>query len=216
MTEIRIAVIGAPGSGKSAFAQKLATEIRAARGETKKKTPVRVVDGYMDKLQKKTGYAFDIFATVPQNLQVLFHRWTLEQEAEKAGCDVLITAGSLYETILYGAMRINSDAVLYPKDKNIQVHGRVGMEAFGMIHSMIAVQDLLFYLPYTEKQVAEKGRSYDVAINDKLPEVVDGYFRVLNVLEGTTKRKLADALRAVGAVERWKAENPSPSDEPPV
>lgn len=210
MTQIRIGILGAPGSGKSAFAKLLAAELR------EREKSVRVVDGYVQKLQKKTGYAFDIHATLPQNMQVLFHRWTLEQEAEKAGCDVLVTAGSLYETILYGAMRINSDAVMYPKDKNLQVHGRVGMESFGMIHSLIATHDLLFLLPYTEKQVATKGRSYDVALNDKLPEVVDGYFRVLNVLEGKSIKKVKDALRAVGAVERWKAENPAPSDEPPV
>jgi len=210
MTQIRIAIVGAPGSGKSAFAKALVAELK------ERDKSVRLVDGYVQKLQKKTGYAFDIFATVPQNLQILFHRWTLEQEAEKAGCDILVTAGSLYETILYGAMRINSDAVLQPKDKTLQVHGRVGMETFGMIQSLIATHDLLFYLPYTEKQIAKKGRSYDVAVNDKLPEVADGYFRMLNVLEGSTPRKIKDALKAIGAVERWKAENPAPNDEPPV
>jgi len=210
VTQVRIAIVGAPGSGKSAFAKLLAAELRERDKE------VRVVDGYVQKLQKKTGYAFDIHATVPQNLQVLFHRWTLEQEAEKAGCEILITAGSLYESILYGAFRVNSDAILYPKDKTVQVHGRVGMEAFGMVQSLIATHDLLFWLPYTEKQIVKKGRSYDVAVNEKLPEVVDGYFRRLNVLEGNGPRKIKDALKAIGAVERWKAENPSPSDEPPA
>ena len=45
------------------------------------------------------------------------------------------------------------------------------------IQNLIATHDLLFFLPYTSKVLAEKGRSYDVAVNEKLPEILAGYFR---------------------------------------
>ena len=209
MTDLRIGIIGAPGSGKSVFAKALATQLR------REGQKVRTVDGYVNNLIKKTGYAFDIFATYPQNLQILFERWTREQEAEKAGCDTLITAGSLYETILYTALRVNSDLAI-KADKGVQMQGRVAMETMGVIQSLIATHDLLFFLPYTGTILAEKGRSYDVAINEKLPEILAGYFRPITPLTGTTKTKVQDALTAIKSIEAWKAENAAVDDQPAV
>jgi hypothetical protein len=199
MTDLRIGILGPPKSGKSAFAKSLAKTLSAQSQK------VKVVDGYMDSLIKRTGYAFDIFATYPQNLQILFERWTREQEAEKVGCHTLITVGSLYETILYTGLRVNSDLTL-KTDKTVQMQGRVAMEMLGVIQSLIATHDLLLFLPYTNKVLAEKGRSYDVVIHEKLPEVVAGYFRPLTPLTGTTKTKVKDALTAIKAIEDWKAE----------
>lgn len=209
MTDLRIGILGAPGAGKSAFAKALATALRKERG---KKQTVKVVDGYMDKLFNRTGYAFDIFGTYPQNLQVLFERWTREQEAEHAGCDVLITVGSLYESILYTAIRVNSDMAL-KSDRTIQMQGRVSMEMMGVIQSLIANHDLLFFLPYTQKVSVEKGHSFDTVINEKLPEVVSGYFRALTPLTGTTKVKVQDALKAIASIETRKAEVASVDDQ---
>jgi hypothetical protein len=209
MTDLRIAILGAPGSGKSSFAKTLATKLRTNDRK------VKIVDGYMENLVKRTGYAFDIFATYPQNLQVLFERWTREQEAEKTGCHTLITVGSLYETILYTGLRVNSELVL-KADKTIQMQGRVSMEMLGVIQSLIATHDLLLFLPYTNKVLSEKGRSYDVAINEKLPEVVAGYFRPLTPLTGTTKTKVKDALTVIKSIEEWKATLPSLDEQLPV
>jgi hypothetical protein len=94
-------------------------------------------------------------------------------------------------------------------DKAVQMQGRVAMEMLGVIHSLIATHDLLLFLPYTSKVLAEKGRSYDVAINDKLSEVVAGYFRPIYPLTGTTKKKVQDACQAVSAIENWKATLPT-------
>jgi hypothetical protein len=209
MTDLRIGIIGAPGTGKSAFAKALATQLRRQGKE------VRTVDGYVNNLIKKTGYAYDIFATYPQNLQILFERWTREQEAEKAGCEVLVTAGSLYETILYTGLRVNSDLAI-KADKGVQMQGRVAMEMLGVIQSLIAAHDLLLFLPYPNKTLVEKGRSYDVAINEKLPEVLAGYFRPITPLTGTTKAKVQDALTAIKSIEAWKAEITAMDDQPAV
>jgi deoxyadenosine/deoxycytidine kinase len=214
MTDLRIAILGAKESGKSAFAQKLATALRAEKSERKKQT-VKVVDNYVQHLQKTTGYAFDIFATYPQNYQVLFERWTKEQEAEHAGCNTLITVGSLYETILYTALRVNSDIVL-KENSTVQMQGRAAMEMLGVTQSLVAAHDLLLFLPYDGKKLAEKGRSYDVAVNEKLPEVVAGYFRPITELTGTTKRKIEDALQAIKSVERAKAALAETHQQPSV
>lgn len=215
MTDLRIGILGAPGSGKSAFAKSLATAIRKERGAPPVLQPVKVVDGYMDSLIKRTGYAYDIFATYPQNLQIISERWTREQGAEKEGCDILITAGTLYESILYTGLRVNSDLAL-KADKTIQMQGRVTMEMLGVIQSQIATHDLLLFLPYTKKVLAEKGRSYDAVINEKLPEVLAGYFRPITPLTGTTKKKVADAIPIIKSVANWKAEIVAVDDQPAV
>lgn len=214
MTDLRIGILGAPGSGKSTFTQKLATALRAERAQNKRQT-VRVVDGYVKNLQKKTGYAYDIFATYPQNYQILFERWTREQEAEHEGCEVLLSVGTIYETILYTALRVNSDIVL-KEGSTVQLQGRAAMEMLGVTQSLIATHDLLLFLPYGNKTLAEKGRSYDVAINEKLPGVVAGYFRPLTELTGTTKRKVEDALQAIKAVERAKAALAAQNQQPTI
>lgn len=213
MTTLRIGILGPPGSGKSAFAKALVKPLRAQPDQASQR--VKIVDGYMDSLINRTGYAYDIFATYPQNLQVLFERWTREQEAEKVGCDTLITVGSIYETILYTGLRVNSDLSL-KADRIIQMQGRVSMEMLGAIQSLIATHDLLLFLPYTDKVLAEKGRSYDVVINEKLPEVVAGYFRPLATLTGTTKKKVQDALTAIKSIEEWKSENAAADDQSTV
>ena|SRR5271166_184999 len=215
MTDLRIGILGAPGSGKTAFSQKLATALRTERGEVKRQT-VRVVDGYINNLVKKTGYAYGIFASYPQNMQVLFERWTKEQEAEHAGCEVLISVGTLYETVLYHAMKMNSDFVLHPDERALHEKGRTTMETLGAIQSLIATHDLLLFLPYDAKKLAEKGRSYNTVINEKLPEIVDGYFRPLVPLTGTTKRKVDNALQAIQAVERAKAALAAQDQQPSV
>lgn len=212
MTEIRINILGAPGSGKSKFAKSLATAIRRERGMPPVLQPVSVVDGYMNNLVKHTGYAFDIFATYPQNLQILFDRWTREQEAEKEGCHTLITVGSIYETILYTGLRVNSDIVLKEND-TVKMQGRIVMETMGVIHSLIATHDLLFFLPYSQNVMEEKGRSYDVVVNEKLPEVVQGFNRSLIPLTGTTKQKVKNAIAAIRRVEDWKTKVSSLDDE---
>lgn len=215
MTDLRIGILGAPGAGKSAFAQKLATALRTERGEVKRQS-VRVVDGYVNNLAKKTGYAYGIFASYPQNMQILFERWTREQEAEHAGCEVLISVGTLYETVLYHAIKMNSDFVLHPEERALHEKGRTTMETLGAIQSLIATHDLLLFLPYDGKKLAEKGRSYDMVVNEKLPEIVDGYFRPLTTLTGNAKRKVEDALKATKAIERAQAALAAQDQQPSV
>lgn len=201
---IKISIVGAPGSGKSAFSRDLASALRT---QDKKDKKVNKVDGYINDLTKKTGYEYGISATYPQNMQILFQRQTREQEAEHKGCDVLITCGSIYETILYTAFRGNIDLVL-EKQKGIPLEARVIMESMGAIHSMTITSDIILFLPYTKKMISNKGSSYDVEVDNKLPEVLEEFFRPMTTLRGTLKEKTEYALNTIKAYEKRKAEVP--------
>jgi hypothetical protein len=208
MTELRIGILGAPEAGKSAFASQLAQTLS-------EKTTVVVVDEYVNDLTQETGYAYGIFASYPQNLQVQLVRWTAEQIVEHDGHDILITVGTIYESILYTAAKVNSDFLL-KNEPVLQAQGRTTLETFGMLQSQTAVHDLLFFLPYTEEKIKEKGRCYDTMVNEKLPEIVAGYFRPLIALTGSNTKKVDDALSAIKSVEDWKAQDSSMDDGLPV
>lgn len=216
---MKIALLGAPGSGKTKFAAKLATayandvptsfRVLDARKNNKPGMKPKVIDKYVDKLVETTGFEYGIHATYPQNFQILFQRWTLEQVAANQGYDT-ITCGSIYETILYTAIRFNSESMVQvnsSKDNlESELMGRAAMQALGTFEQTTTGYDLLFFLPYDGKTLLEKGKSYDTVVDKKLPEVVAGYFRNLHPLEGTEKEKVKRARDIIQAFTTWQEE----------
>jgi len=225
---IKINIIGAPGAGKSRVANALAKELRKGikqpdKEALKPKHPrkdVIVVDGYMDKLMKQTGMAYDYWADYPGNFQVLCARWAAEQQAEADQVDTdngyIIVAGSIYESILYTAMKINND-MYFNRDRvaPVQIYGQISMQALGMFQALTIDHDLVFFLPYHAKMCLEKGRSYDTVIDSQLRGVAEGYFKPLITLDGTLKDKVNDAVKVISAYEEWQAEGVAVVDEQP-
>lgn len=198
---MKVGIIGAPGAGKSEFARKLSSAL--TRKEILPK--VKVIDGYVDKLTEQTGYAYGYFATYEQNFQILFQRWTLEQIAEAKGQNTL-TCGTIYETICYAAIHANQASVR-AEDQEEFLKGRTAMTALGMIESSIFSYDALFFLPYDGKTLLEKGHSYDVVIDRKVPEILSGHFKQALPLNGTVKENVRYATEIVRAIKD-KTETP--------
>lgn len=192
---MKIGIIGAPGSGKSELARKLAGAIERKKYLGK----VKVIDGYVDKLSRQTGFTYGYYATYEQNLQILFDRWTLEQIAAHRGQHTL-TCGTIYETICYAAIHANQAAVRND-DQEEFLKGRTAMTAFGMIEADIFDYDALFYLPYDGKVLMEKGRSYDTVIDRKVPEVLQGHFKQALTLSGTVRENVKYATEVVRAIQ---------------
>jgi deoxyadenosine/deoxycytidine kinase len=205
---MKIGVIGAPGAGKSKFARKLAYGL----GQHVFDKPPTVIDDYVPKLEKQTGYAYSYFATYAQNYQILFHRWTLEQAAEAKGHNI-ITCGTMYETICYAAIKAN-EASMNQDDMDEFVRARTAMTALGMLETVIFDYDILLYLPYDGKTLLDKGRSYDTVIDRKVPEILEGHFKSALPLRGTDRENVKYATEVVRAI-RDQAET-SEADESAV
>lgn len=197
---MKIGVMGAPDAGKSKFARKLALGMaKTDVGKTK------VIDSYVDKLIEQTGYAFGYFATYPQNFQVIFQRWTLEQIAQTKGLNT-ITCGTLYESIMYCAIKADVES-RNQEDLEAQIFARTAMNALGMIETQISDYDILFHLPYDGKKLLEKGKSYDTLVDRKTPEILAGYYKSAVVLSGTEKENVKYATQIIQAVSEEASEN---------
>lgn len=196
---MKVALLGAPGSGKSVFARKLARAMARDEGYSK---PV-IVDGYVEDLQEKTGYAFDYGSPYTQNLQLLFHRWTLEQMARLKGDS--ITCGTIYETFIYCAINglIMSD--LKPNDPEENIKSRTAMTTLGMLETMMYDYEAIFYLPYTKEEVEERGRSYDTVVDRKIPEVLSGYKKECVELSGSERENVRYAHKIINGIRSAQA-----------
>jgi hypothetical protein len=196
---MKFAIVGAPESGKTAVAKSVARRLR------KDGLTVKIIDNYVDGLTKTTDLAYGHFATYQLNFQLLFYRWTLEQEAVKDGYDVILTCGSIYETTTYCLLCNNRTWVKTPEDVLAHVIGKTCMEFMSTIDFLISDYYHIFRLPYTDKKLSEKGDSWDTVIDKKLPEVIDGYFKYATVLDGTQKENTDLAINIINNIRESAA-----------
>jgi hypothetical protein len=204
---MKIALIGAPGAGKSEIATRLSRNLnRDHKGKWK------VIDGYVDRLAERTGCEYGRDADYTHNAQVMCERWTLEAEALHQGFST-ITCGSIYETILWSAL-LNS---LDPPDEQQLIaaidYARMCMTFFGAMEKVTFNYNCLFYVPWDAER---KYHTWDAVINAKLPEVLEGQFRYAVRLTGTTRQKVANALETIRIYRDTFTELPdAPEDEQP-
>lgn len=86
---MRIALIGAPGSGKTEIAKALAKEFN-----------LKVIDGYAEAWSKRTGMVVGFSAGYPHSLSVALDRVFLEAKEE----DNFVTCGTSIDSLMYMAM----------------------------------------------------------------------------------------------------------------
>lgn len=208
---MKVALLGGPGSGKTAFAKKLATQMGKGEGNNR---PV-VIDKYVEGLTERTGYSFGAGATYPQNFQIVFKRWTLEQEVEHKGLDS-ITCGSLYETIIYAVISSNLLEESQGMDPISGLQDRAAMNFFGMLETMMYNYHAIFYLPYDGKTILDKGASYDIVIDRKIPEVLEGYSKEYIRLDESEKANTQHAFDIVRTIRDSLNEDESSEVEQPA
>src|SRR5438105_13754832 len=97
---MKIAVIGAPGSGKSKFARELRKNLNGSDHVDEK---FGITDRYVEKLAKRTGLAFGHFAGYPENFMVIGERLAAEY-ATGLQFQNQIVCGTVIDTTVYCAM----------------------------------------------------------------------------------------------------------------
>jgi hypothetical protein len=204
---MKIGILGAPGSGKSEVASRIARNLnREHNGRW------RVIDGYVQRLGDRTGRDYGRDADYPHNVQIMAERWTLEAEALHQGYST-ITCGTMIETLIYSAL-IDLTTLHDPDRLH---YAQTSMGFLGYMEDQTFNYNALFWLPFDEPTASEQ-HSWEAVVNAKIPDVAEARFRFLNVLEGTTRQKVTYALEVIRNIrDSYDATQASASDdEPPV
>jgi hypothetical protein len=215
---MKIALLGAPGTGKSAIAKravKILNTLPLGDLIGDQTNPPgkqwKVIDGYVERLAKRTGLFQEELATIPQNLAVITERWVLEAEAQNKHINT-ITCGSLYETIIYSSFTtlftpMGEGSLVYD-----QLFNQVMMHALGALEGSTYDYDAIFWVPWTQEHFESDQDSWNAVLNAKLPEALDGFNKVAIPLLGTDKERadrVVEVLRIIAA-------STSPSDDEPA
>lgn len=197
---MRIVIIGAPFSGKSALAKAIA-----------KKLPGRsaIVDGYIEKLARETDETYGVIANYGMNLQAAAARLTAEKVAKVKDTDHIIVCGSVIESLVYNGLRVNRDLFANKDDEELQkvllTFGEGASMGLGVIVATVMdPQELVLFLPLSEKVKEEHGgRSYEIAIDKMLPEAISSLNRPHITLTGTPREKAKQAIHVINEYQQY-------------
>lgn len=192
---MKIGVLGPPGTGKSKFARALA-----------KKYELKVVDGYVNRLQKSTGLALGPWSSYPELFMVAGLRMVEEAKADENR----IVVGTILDTLIYAA--VHADIALH---KNLTAHqaaylnGRVAIEALSMWYTDAWDYHIAFHLPYTEEGDHEQ---WELNIDVAYRPVIDTYLPpYVYTLQGPAEERVELASEVIDIA--LKEEIAQPLDE---
>ncbi len=189
---LRIALIGAPTSGKTELADKLQTSLLPRS--------LQIIDDYVEPLSKRTNQAFSHYANYIGNSQIALERFACELEAEHGknndgGLGVRITCGTVVETTVYTALfslymaqSENRNFV----DKRSQTH----MNWLGVLSHDTWDYDCAFVLP-----LADDAEAWSQVVEEHIPEAVESLGLKVTYLPQDKDEQLANALEEILAVE---------------
>lgn len=158
---MRVAILGAPGVGKSKLARAIGKE-----------HDLTVVDNYIQRLQKKTDLALGPWCSYSEHFMVAGHRLAAEYAV---GFDKRITVTTIADTLAYASMK--SDVVMKDTDEErraLFLRVQSSMQGLGLIYSETWDYDISFYLPYSEKEKKEKER-WEVILDSVYPSVIESF-----------------------------------------
>ena len=183
---MRIAIIGAPGSGKTDLGRSITRSLnRDHQGGWK------LIDNYVDKLSQRTGVTYNAQSGYIENVTIMTTRWLLEDEAAYQQFNT-ISCGSIYETFVYAAM-LNTTPAADEQARLFQHHLVSTMMNFFSIVEPSGRYDQVFFLPLSQERLQE--HSWDVVLDSKIPDILQSCGVTATVLTGNHRSKVKDALK---------------------
>jgi hypothetical protein len=186
---MKIAVLGAPGAGKTDFAHELAALLIKQEYDR-----FWVLDDYVDDLRKRTGQEYGHFGNHIDDLQVVFKRREWELGWRHANT---ITVGTVLDSAIHCFAR-TEEAVRTRKELGLQAERlRTIAGVFGLLYTDTWDYDYAFLLPYDGDDRMSRFHSTG------LVELLNTYRApVLSFNEGISDdEKAPTAARAIVALE---------------
>lgn len=208
----RIALIGAPGSGKSALAGALAKKLNA-RDELSGDEEFVIIDSYVEELGVRTGLAFGNFSTYLGNLLVAAERIEREFHAKNEERHNSITCGTIIETTVYQAIFGQQ----MPEDANkrevMQARMALVMQTLGMIIYDTFRYDHIFLLDLVDEDVDRERRDFVIRVDQEIKDCLAQFDIPATTLTGTLEERVERALETIEHDEAQALLEATPSVE---
>lgn len=170
---MKIGVLGPPGVGKTKFARALAKEFN-----------LRTIDGYVQRLQKKTELALGPWSSYAELFMVAGIRQAEESYIHANAKPDTITVGTIMDSFTYATL--HSDVVMRKTPEHHQAayaRGQAAMQGMSLLYAQTWDYNVAFHLPYTEEQlgsVEQWQRNLDLVYGTVLDSMMVPYLYTLN------------------------------------
>lgn len=167
---MKIAVLGAPGAGKSAFAAKLDIELAKLGYE-----PFLIIDNYVKDLQADTGLEYGGFGDFIDDMQVAFKRRECELMYGRNDQNT-ITVGTVLDSTIHNFIRTEDTARTREEIGTTTQKLQAIAAAFGLVYTESWDYDYAFVLRTDDKMgraLIELLATYRAPVLSFLPEVPD-------------------------------------------
>jgi hypothetical protein len=154
---LKIGLSGVQGADKSRLAQDLKTALE----KTGKYKKIKIIDDYVQEIEKEVDLAMEFVATYIGNAYVALGRATRERLAAEEGYDAIITCGTIFETASYMAQQLESVYNILVDDDEKAEHIRrteAGMKFISCLYVDTVKYNYIFHLPRVHKTEDEDFR----------------------------------------------------------
>lgn len=188
---MKIGVLGAPGAGKTKFAQGLAKSL----GDT------TVVDNYVQRLQKSSNLALGPWASYSENMMIAGVREAARlKQHDKTN---QITVGTIMDTMVYIMVHCDNSVNSNTRDKAAAIYQESHAVVNGMTlwYNYTWDYDVCFHLPYAKTEEF----NFSTKMNEAYSPVLETFFVPVYGLEGDTKGRVEIASQVIEILERDEA-----------